>query len=63
MEENLTEEEMDMPEEEVESLCLQRAEVEFRSTCVGPLEHMDSTLPFAKISGLTTHILFFFRLV
>jgi len=57
MEEHLTEEEMDMADEDIDNLCLQRADAEFSNACVGPLEKMNRTLPYAKISGLIIHFL------
>jgi len=56
MEENLTDDEMDMSNEDINSLCLQRADDEFKKLCVAPLEKINQTLPYAKISGLIPRI-------
>jgi GTP-binding protein EngB required for normal cell division len=54
MEQELTDEEEDMPEERITQLCLQRAVAEFKKACVGPLERIDSRskLTYARSSGL-----------
>ncbi|KAF7358332.1 G domain-containing protein [Mycena venus] len=52
MEEYLTDEEMEMPEEEINQLCSERANAEFQKLCVGPLERIDHTLRYAVTSGL-----------
>lgn len=56
MEENLTEEEMDMSDEDINELCLGRADAEFENLCVGPLKKINGSLRYAKISGLLTRI-------
>jgi len=56
MEENLTDEEMDMSEEEIDKLCLQKADAEFETSCLEPLRNFASRLEYAKTSGLTDHI-------
>ncbi|KAJ7226791.1 hypothetical protein GGX14DRAFT_693003 [Mycena pura] len=52
MEEELTDEEMELPDEDIQQLCSQRADAEFKKICVQPLERMDSTLRHARTSGL-----------
>ncbi|KAJ7235233.1 hypothetical protein C8J57DRAFT_1194924 [Mycena rebaudengoi] len=52
MEQDLTDEEEDMPEEEIALLCLRRADAEFQKICVGPLQRIDPTLRYERSSGL-----------
>jgi len=52
MEEYLTNEENEMPEEDITRVCSERANAEFRELCVGPLERIDHTLRYAITSGL-----------
>jgi len=56
MEENLTDEEMDMSEEDINKLCLQQADAEFETSCLEPLRKVTPQLEYAKTSGLTDHI-------
>ncbi|KAI0254650.1 hypothetical protein BJV78DRAFT_1279766 [Lactifluus subvellereus] len=48
MEENLTDEEMDMSEEDINILCLQKANVEFEMSCLEPLRKFTPQLEYAK---------------
>ncbi|KDR79395.1 hypothetical protein GALMADRAFT_137237 [Galerina marginata CBS 339.88] len=50
MEEHLTDEELEESNEDIDRLCLQRADDEFQKLCVAPLEKIDQTLSYAKIS-------------
>jgi hypothetical protein len=52
MEENLTDEEMDMSDEDISKLCSQKADAEFETLCLEPLRKVDPRLEFAKTSGL-----------
>ena len=54
MEENLTDEEMDMSDEAIDKLCLQKADAEFETLCLEPLRKV-TQLEYAKTSGLTDH--------
>ena len=56
MEENLTDKEMDMSDDEVNKLCLQRADAEFERSCLEPLRKFASRLEYAKTSGMTDHM-------
>ncbi|KAJ7891724.1 hypothetical protein B0H14DRAFT_2688057 [Mycena olivaceomarginata] len=51
-EENLSDEEMEMSQEDIDQVCEQRADEEFNIVCVGPLERLNRTLRFARTSGL-----------
>ncbi|KAJ7771175.1 hypothetical protein B0H14DRAFT_3164853 [Mycena olivaceomarginata] len=53
MEQGLTDEEEDMPEERITQLCFHRADAEFQKTCVGPLAKIDPKLPYTRLSGLS----------
>ena len=55
MEENLTGEEMDMSDD-IDKLCLRKADAEFETLCLEPLRKVAPQLEYAKISGLTDHI-------
>ncbi|KAF8062474.1 hypothetical protein FPV67DRAFT_1703291 [Lyophyllum atratum] len=51
MEEDLTDEELEtMSEQDINDLCLKRADVEFENLCVDPLQKLRNTLPYAKTS-------------
>ena len=52
-EEDLTDEEMDMSDEDVSQLCLQKADAEFEVLCLEPLRKVTPQLEYAKTSGLT----------
>ena len=56
MEENLTDEEMDMPDEDISKLCLQKADAEFEVLCLEPLRKVTPQLEYAKTSGLADRI-------
>jgi hypothetical protein len=56
MEENLTDEEMDMSDEDIDKLCLRKADAEFETLCLEPLRKVAPQLEYAKTSGLTNHI-------
>lgn len=56
MEENLTDEEMDMADD-IGELCLQKADAEFETLCLEPLRKVAPRLEYARISGLTNRIL------
>jgi hypothetical protein len=56
MEENLTDEEMDMSDEDIDKLCLRKADAEFETLCLEPLRKVAPQLEYAKTSGLTDHI-------
>jgi hypothetical protein len=57
MEENLTDEEMDMSDEDIDKLCLQKADAEFKTLCLEPLRKVAPQLEYAKTSGLADLIL------
>ncbi|KAF8815629.1 hypothetical protein BYT27DRAFT_7192709 [Phlegmacium glaucopus] len=50
MEENLSEAEIDLSEKEMDQLCLQRADAEFKRLCLEPLRKLAPRLKYAKIS-------------
>jgi len=50
MEENLTDNELEMSDEDINALCAQKADKEFKKLCVDPLERVDHALPYANIS-------------
>jgi hypothetical protein len=56
MEENLTGEEMDMSQEDINKLCLQKANAEFGTSCLEPLRRIAPRLEYAKTSGSINHI-------
>jgi hypothetical protein len=56
MGEKLTDEEMDMSEEDINKLCLQQADAEFEALCLEPLCKVTPQLEYAKTFGLTDHI-------
>jgi hypothetical protein len=56
MEENLTDKEMDMSDEDIDKLCLQKADAEFETLCLEPLRKVAPQLEYAKTSGLANHI-------
>jgi hypothetical protein len=53
MEERLSGKEMEMPDEQVNQLCIQKAQAEFKKLCVDPLERLDPALHHATTSGST----------
>ena len=52
MEEYLSDGELDMSDDEIGRLCLQKANAEFEKLCLEPLRKVDSKLIYAKTSGL-----------
>jgi len=50
MEEHLTDKEMDMSDDKINKLCLQRADAEFKTSCLEPLQKFASRLEYAKTS-------------
>jgi len=56
MEENLTDEEMDMSDEVIYKLCLQKADTKFETLCLAPLRKVAPQLDYAKTSGSVDHI-------
>ncbi|KAI0246610.1 hypothetical protein BJV78DRAFT_125834 [Lactifluus subvellereus] len=55
MEENLTAKEMDMSQEVINKLCLQKANAEFETSCLEPLRKFAPQLEFAKTSVNDTY--------
>jgi len=55
MEEHLTDEEVDMSDEDIDKLCLQKADAEFEMLCLEPLRKVAPQLEYAKTSGLPDH--------
>ena len=54
MEEDLSDEELDLSDDEIGQLCLQRANAEFEELCLEPLRKVAPNLIYAKTSGLQT---------
>ncbi|KAJ7738773.1 hypothetical protein B0H16DRAFT_1569715 [Mycena metata] len=52
MERALTDEEMELPADQIRRLCSQRAENEYKNVCLPPLQNIDPTLLHARTSGL-----------
>ncbi|KAJ7110560.1 hypothetical protein C8R44DRAFT_800225 [Mycena epipterygia] len=52
MKQDLTHEEKDLPDPEIDLLCLERADAEFQKACVGPLEQIKPILAHARSFGL-----------
>ena len=52
MEENLSDGELEMSDDEISQLCLQKANAEFEKLCLEPLRKVDSKLIYSKTSGL-----------
>jgi len=50
MEEYLSDEELNLSDDEISQLCLQKANAEFEKSCVEPLRNVDSKLIYAKTS-------------
>ncbi|KIM80052.1 hypothetical protein PILCRDRAFT_822897 [Piloderma croceum F 1598] len=50
MEENLTDEEMDMFDDDIDKLCLRKANVEFETLCLEPLRKVAPQLEYVKTS-------------
>ncbi|KAF7343531.1 G domain-containing protein [Mycena sanguinolenta] len=57
MEEELTEEECELPEEDIHQLCLRRGDAEFKDICVAPLTTINSSVKYARTSGLASNSL------
>jgi hypothetical protein len=51
MENNLTDEEWDKPDVELDCILYQRADEEFKKICLGPLRRIDRRLRYARTSG------------
>ncbi|KAJ7250610.1 hypothetical protein C8J57DRAFT_677312 [Mycena rebaudengoi] len=51
MESNLTDDELELSDEQIDQLCRQRADEEFNQYCVRPLQRLNRTARFAKTSG------------
>lgn len=45
-----------MSEDDINKLCLQKADAEFKTLCLEPLRKFAPRLEYAKTSGLTDHI-------
>ncbi|KAJ7133050.1 hypothetical protein C8R44DRAFT_771819 [Mycena epipterygia] len=54
MEQALTDEENDLPEPEIDLLCLKRAKAEFEARCVAPLEQIKPLCAHTRLFGLAT---------
>jgi hypothetical protein len=52
MEQDLTNEEIDLPESVIDALCLERADAQFQEVCVGPLKRIEPTLAHVRSFGL-----------
>lgn len=52
MEENLTDEELELPDDEISQLCTQKANTEFEILCLEPLRKVAPNLSHAKTSGM-----------
>ena len=52
MEEYLSDEELNLSDDEIGQICIQKANVEFEKLCLEPLRKMDPRLIYAKTSGL-----------
>ena len=52
MEEYLSDEELNLSDDEIGQLCLQKASAEFEKLCLEPLRKVDSKLIYSKTSGL-----------
>ncbi|KAJ7939553.1 hypothetical protein B0H13DRAFT_2497436 [Mycena leptocephala] len=52
MEKNLTDEELDKPDVEIDLILDERANAEFKNVCLRPLRRIDRKIPYAKTSGL-----------
>ncbi|KAJ6455150.1 hypothetical protein C8R45DRAFT_1222584 [Mycena sanguinolenta] len=55
MERALTDEEMKLPTDQIQRICSQKAEEEFKKICLPPLQNMDPTPQHARTSGLGTN--------
>ena len=50
-EQAMTDDELDLPDDEIDALVLKRADVAFAESCVRPLDQIGYNLPYAKVSG------------
>ena len=47
----MTEEEENLPENEIIGLCNKKADAEFKASCVDLLDKIGKNIPYAKVSG------------
>ena len=50
-EQSMTDEELELPDDEIDPLILKRAEDDFQASCVDLLDKVGHNLPYAKVSG------------
>jgi len=50
-EQAMTDDEFELPEDEIDALVLNRAEDDFKASCVNVLDQVGRNLPYAKVSG------------
>jgi len=50
-EQSMTDDELELPDDEIDALVLKRAEDDFKVSCVDLLDKVGRNLPYAKVSG------------